>query len=176
MNLIEQINVLFDNFQEEACSAWDGYSPHWRPNWKNEVETEWNLIQENSPVPLPEDYREIFFHFGGGGIEDRRPNKVMPAMTFWAWEDIEDFDATVDFFENCPNALPFGDDIGDMCYFYICDGENTGIYMAEKSLTWDKEYWHKIAGTFTELFTSTEVQRLFRNFYNYGCDKGTDGR
>ena len=86
MNLIEQINVLFDNFQEETCSAWDGSHSYWRPNWKNEVGKEWNLIQENSPVPLPEDYREIFFHFGGGGIEDRRPDKVMPDMTFWTWD------------------------------------------------------------------------------------------
>ncbi len=176
MGMMEQIYQLFDNFQDEACSAWDGYSPDWRPNWKDEVETELDLIKENSPIPLPEDYCEIFRHFGGGGIEDRRPNRVMPTMTFWIWDDMEDFDATVDFFQDCPNALPFGDDIGDMCYFYVCNEENTGIYMAEKSLTWDKEYWHKIAGTFTELFTSAEAQRLFRNYYNFGYDKGGEGR
>lgn len=176
MNLIEQIYLLFGHFQDNACHAWDGCHPYWRPNWKNEVETEWNLIVEHSPIPLPEDYREIFFRFGGGGIEDRRPNRVMPTMTFWAWNEIKDFDDTVDFFEDCPNALPFGDDIGDMSYFYVCDGENTGIYMAEKSLTWDKEYWHRLAGSFTELFTSAEAQRLFRNYYNYGYDKGGAGR
>ena len=43
MNLIEQINLLFDGFQNEMCRAWDGYNPYWRPNWKNEVETELNL-------------------------------------------------------------------------------------------------------------------------------------
>ena len=43
-------------------------------------------------------------------------------------------------------------------------------------MTFDRDFWYKIAGSFTELFTSTEAQRLFRNFYRYGCDKGTDGR
>ena len=117
MNLIEQINLLFDGFQNEMCRAWDGYHSYWRPNWKNEVETELNLIREHSPILLPEDYCQIFRHFGGGGIDDTRPNKAIPTMTFWTWDDIKDFDTTVDFFEDCPNALPFGDDIGDMVYF-----------------------------------------------------------
>ena len=176
MNLIEQINVLFDNFQDKACWAHDGYHPDWRPNWREEVETELNLIREHSPVALPDGYCEIFRRFGGGCIEDKRPNWVIPEMTFWTWADMEDFDATVDFFADCPNALPFGDDIGDMAYFYLDDGADTGIYMAEKSLIWDKEYWYKIANSFTELFTDAETQRLFRNYYCYGHDKGGDGR
>lgn len=65
MNLIEQINLLFDGFQDEACDAWDGYDPDCRPNWKDEVETELGLIKENSPISLPEDYSEIFRRFGG---------------------------------------------------------------------------------------------------------------
>ena len=88
MNLIEQINLLFDDFQSEMCRAWDGYNSYWRPNWKNEVETELNLIREHSPILLPEDYCEIFRHFGGGGIDDTRPNKVIPTMTFWTCLDI----------------------------------------------------------------------------------------
>jgi len=176
MNLVEQIVLLFDGFQDEACRAWDGYNPYWRPNWKDEVETELNLIKEHSPISLPEDYCEIFRKFGGGGIADKRPNWVMPEMTFWIWNDIKDFDATVDFFEDCPNGFPFGDDIGDMVYFYVDDGADSGVYMAEKSMVFDKEEWHKIASSFTELFTSAEAQRLFRNYYNYGSDEGTDGR
>jgi hypothetical protein len=69
------------------------------------------------PVSLPEDYCELFRRFGGGGIDDTRPNRVIPTMTFWTWSDMKDLDATVDFFEDCPHALPFGDDIGDMVYF-----------------------------------------------------------
>ena len=46
MNLIEQINLLFDGFQDEACDVWDGYDPDCRPNWKDEVETELDLIKE----------------------------------------------------------------------------------------------------------------------------------
>ena len=176
MNLTEQINQIFDNFQDPECEAWDGYDPDWRPNWREKMEDELNLIQKHSPVPLPEDYCEIFRRFGGGGIEDRRSNRVMPTMTFWVWDDIEDFDATLDFFELCPNALPFGDDIGDRVYFYVCDGEETGIYMSGKASFFDKQYWKKIANSFTELFTSAEVQRLFRNYYCYGYDKGGDGR
>ncbi len=58
----------------------------------------------------------------------------------------------------------------------VCDGKDTGIYMAEKSLIFDEEYRTKIADSFTELFTNPEAQRLFRNYYRYGCDKGGDGR
>ena len=176
MNLIEQINLLFDNFQDEACYSTSGYDPDWRPNWWDEVETELKLILEHSPIPLPDDYCEIFRRFGGGCIEDHRPNRVMPDMTFWIWDDIAEFNTNVDFFVDCPNALPFGDDMGDVVYFYVNNEIDTGIYMAGKSLTWDNRYWHKIANSFTELFTNTEVQRLFRNYYQYGCDKGTDGR
>lgn len=135
-----------------------------------------NVIRDHFPVPLPEDYCEIFRKFGGGRIEDKRPNWVIPEMSFWTWDDMKDFDATVGFFEDCPNGFPFGDDIGDVVYFYVDDGTDTGIYMAEKSMTFDRDFWYKIAGSFTELFTSTEAQRLFRNFYRYGCNKGTDGR
>ena len=55
MSLIEQINLLFDNFQDPACRAWDGYNPYWRPNWKEKVEDELDLIREHS-------------HFGNGMI------------------------------------------------------------------------------------------------------------
>lgn len=174
MNLTEQINQLFDNFQDPVCRAWDGYNPNWRPNWREKVEDELNLIREHSPVPLPEDYCEIFRRFGGGGIEDRRPNCVMPTMTFWAWDDIKEFDATVDFFEDCPNALPFGDDIGDIVYIYVSNEEGSGIYMAYKSDFF--EDMQKLADSLTELFTDSEIQRLFRNNYRFGCDKGGDGR
>lgn len=176
MNLVERMNLLFGGFQDETCRACDGYNPHWRPNWKDEVETELDVIRDHFPIPLPEDYCEIFRKFGGGRIEDKRPNWVIPEMSFWTWDDMKDFDATVGFFEDCPNGFPFGDDIGDVVYFYVDDGTDTSIYMAEKSMTFDRDFWYKIAGSFTELFTSTEAQRLFRNFYRYGCDKGTDGR
>lgn len=176
MGLIEQIYQLFDGFQDEACQAWDGYSPDCHPDWKNEVETELNLIKEHSPGPLPEDYCEIFRHFGGGGIKDSRPNSVMPTMTFWTWDEIKEYDAMEGFFADCPNGLLLGDDIGFTAYFYVFDGDDTGIYMAEKSVDFDKKEWFKIASSFTELFTDAELRRLFRNYYNYGCDTGGDGR
>ena len=95
-------------------------------------------------------------------------------MTFWKWDDIKEFDATVNFFEDCSHALPFGDDIGDIVYLYVCDGDDNGIYMADKSDFFEE--MQKLAGSLTELFTSPEVQRLFRNYYRFGCDKGGDGR
>lgn len=163
MNLIEQINLLFDNFQDPACRAWDGYNPYWWPNRKEKVEDELDLIREHSPVPLPEDYCGLFRRFGGGGIEDQRPNYIIPTMTFWKWDDIKEFDATVDFFEDCPHALPFGDDIGDIVYLYVCDGDDSGIYMAYKSDFFEE--MQKLVRSLTELFTDTETQRLFRNYY-----------
>ena len=138
------------------------------------MEDKLNLIREHSPVPLPEDYCGLFRRFGGGGIEDQRPNYIIPTMTFWKWDDIKEFDATVNFFEDCPHALPFGDDIGDIVYLYVCDGDDSGIYMAYKSDFFEE--MQKLARSLTELFTDTETQRLFRNYYRFGCDKGGDGR
>ena len=163
------------------------------------MEDKLNLIREHSPVPLPEDYREIFRRFGGGGrlrnappldaglpapLGDRgseppqglpgRTNYAIPSMTFWKWDDIKEFDATVNFFEDCPHALPFGDDIGDIVYLYVSDGDDSGIYMAYKSDFFEE--MQKLAGSLTELFTDTETQLLFRNYYRFGCDKGGDGR
>ena len=176
MDLIKQIYILFDNFSDENCRMWNGYNPDWRPNWNEEIEDELKRIQEHSPIPLPDDYCEIFRAFGGGGIEDKRPNWAIPDISFWAWAEIEDFNDCFDFFEECPNALPIGDDIGDRMYMLIQSKEENGIYMSGKSLFWDKEYRTKIASSFTELFTDADVQRKFRNYYCYGYDKGTDGR
>ena len=176
MDLIKHIYLLFDNFSDKNCRMWNGYNPDWRANWNNEIENELNLIRVNSPIPLPEDYCEIFRAFGGGGIEDKRSNWVMPTMTFWAWADIQEFDDSFDFFAECPYALPLGDDIGDRVYMLIQNEEENGIYMAGKSMFWDKDFRKKIANSLTELFINTEVQRKFRNYYCYGYDRGTDGR
>lgn len=176
MNFIENVYSLFDGFQDKKCNVWNGCQSDWNPNWNQEIEDQWRLIVENSPISLPDDYRTLFYVFGGGGIEDKRPNWVIPTMTFWKWEDIEDFDETLNFFDDCPNALPFGDDIGGRIYLIICDSTEHGIYMTSKSMFWDKTFRRKIADSFTELFTDGEVQRRFRNYYNYGEDKGGDGR
>ncbi len=176
MNLIKRIYENYNQFQDPQCHAYNGYHPDYHPNWENEVERQLQLIRENSPIPLPEDYCELFRAFGGGGIEDKRPNWVIPTMTFWKWEDMEDFNETFNFFDDCPNALPFGDDIGDRIYLIICDSTEHGIYMTGKSMFWDKTFRRKIADSFTELFTDGEVQRRFRNYYSYGDDKGGDGR
>ncbi len=53
------------------------------PNWKEHIEGELSLISEHSPIPLPDDYGEIFRAFGEGGIEYERENDVIPTMTFW---------------------------------------------------------------------------------------------
>ena len=108
MNLTEQVHLLFDGFQDELCRPWDGYNACWRPNWKDEAEAELNLIREHSPVSLPEDYCELFRRFGGGGIDDTRPNRVILTMTFWTWSDMKDLDATVDFLRIVPTRFPLG--------------------------------------------------------------------
>ena len=52
--------------------------------------------------------------------------------------------------------------------------EDSGVYMADKSDFFEE--MQKLAGSLTELFTDPEAQRLFRNYYRFGCDKGGDGR
>lgn len=176
MKFIEQIYEIYNNFEDEECSATNGYHPDYRPDWEDEVEEQLDLIRENSPVSLPEDYCELFRAFGGGSIEDRREDYLIPDMTFWKWDDIKDFDDSADFFSECPNALPFGDDIGDMLYLMMEDDDGVGIYMADKGDSFDEEGLIKIADSFTQLFTDPEVQRKFRNYYSFGSDEGGDGR
>ena len=89
---------------------------------------------------------------------------------------MKDFDAALKFFGACPKSLPFGDDMGDNVYFISDGDEEKGIYMSDKSTFRNKKFRRKIADSFTELFTDTETQRLFRNYSNYGYDKGGDGR
>ena len=55
MSLTEQANRLFNAFQDEKCRAWARYHADWRSNWKD---------RENYPIPLLEDYCEIFHSFG----------------------------------------------------------------------------------------------------------------
>lgn len=64
--------------------------------------------------------------------------------------------------------------MGDIVYIYVSNGEDSGIYMADKSDFFEE--MQKLAGSLTELFTNPEAQRLFRNYYRFGCDKGGDGR
>lgn len=171
MDLVKQIYLLYDNFSDENCRAiygWDG--PDLGSDWKDHIESEWKLIQEHSPISLPEDYHEIFSTFGGGAIEDERDNYVIPTMTFWTWEDINEFieSEAEDFFEECPKALPFGDDEGDMFYFFMEKRGKIGIYMAEKGDYSDSDSRYKIANSLTEIFTDAKVQKRFRNLYEFG--------
>lgn len=171
MNLIKQIYLLYDNFSDENCWAIYGCDqPDLESDWKDKIENELNLIQEHSPISLPEDYCEIFRTFGGGAIEDERDDYVIPTMTFWTWADIDEFieSEAEDFFEECPNALPFGDDEGDMFYFFMKKGGEIGVYIAEKGGVPEAESRHKIANSLTELFTDAKVQKKFRKYYECG--------
>lgn len=103
MSLIEHIYALFNNFKDEECRAWSGREATWNPNWDQEIDGQWELIVKNSPIPLPDDYRELFYVFGGGGIEDQRPDWIIPEMTFWKWGDMKDFDAALKFLTHVLN-------------------------------------------------------------------------
>lgn len=175
MKFIEQIYEMYHHFQDGKCYASNGYHLKF-PNWEHEIENQLELIRENSPISLPEDYCELFHAFGGGAIEDARADYLIPNMTFWTWADIQDFDDNADFFSECPNALPFGDDMGDMLYLMMQDENGIGIYMADKTDSFEEEEMVKIADSFTQLFTDAEVQRRFRNYYSFGADEGGDGR
>ena len=170
MNIVEKIYNLFNNFQDEGCTAFNGYDPELCSSWNDYVEGELDLIRKHSPIQLPEDYCDIFRAFCGGAIEDERDDYIIPTMTFWTWEDINEFieSEAEDFFEECPNALPFGDDEGDMFYFFMRRRGRVGIYIAEKGDYSDPESRHKIANSLTEVFTNSKIQGKFRNFYEYG--------
>ncbi len=176
MDLTQQIYHLFDGFQNKECYVWKGSDSNGKPYSEYEIENQLNQIKANSPIPLPEDYCQVFRVFGGGGFEDRWKHQVMPDMAFWTWDKIQDFHDTMCFFDDCPNGLPFADDSGDMVYFMLYENGSCRLYMTEKSTFWDEECRIKIADSFTQLFTDEEVQRLFRNYFSYGYDRGDDGR
>ena len=139
MSLIKQIYLLFDDFNDAQCYAHNGYDPEWRPTWNEDIEEQLRQIQRGSPISLPDDYCEVFRAFGGGCIEDSRENRIMPAMTFWTWDDIMEFDATVDFFKDCPNALPIGDDMVNKRHLFATVKANDKIRIYKDSF----EAWYK---------------------------------
>lgn len=170
MSLVEQIYKLFNEFKDDGCRGFHGHNTQSSSSWSDYVEKELELIRSHSPIELPDDYCEIFRIFGGGAIEDERENYIIPTMTFWTWEDINEFleSEAEDFFEVCPNALPFGDDEGDMFYFFIKKGGKVGVYIAEKGDYADAESRHKIANSLTEVFTNSKIQHKFRDYYECG--------
>lgn len=172
MNLIEQIYSVFNGFKDDGCDLIDSRNRSLESSLVDHVknEKELELIRSHSPIDLPDDYCEIFREFCGCAIEDRRNNYVIPIMTFWTWEEINEFieSEAEDFFEECPNSLPFGDDEGDMFYFFIKERGKFGVYIAEKGGDPEAESRHKIANSLTEVFTNSKIQRKFRDYYEYG--------
>lgn len=149
MNLSEHIYLSFGEFKDEKCQV--SRSDCTYPELDESLEAELAIIREHVPISLPEDYCEVFRLLGNGWIEDKREKWRIPDMTFMTWEDMEELNYTIEFFSICPNAFPFGDDVGDIFYFYGEGSEGLGIYMAEAGVFIKPENATKIADSFTQL-------------------------
>ena len=173
-NFIKAVFNGFDNFTNrkecfairgvEISGKYDDYITIPVPDGR--LKKEWDKIEKNSPIPLPEDYKELFSVFGGGWIEDHRENyMVLPYISFWTWDDIVFFnDESIDeFWQECPRMLPFGDEAGDRFYIYGEGPEGVGIYYCEFGCGYYIDSMVKLADSFTELFTDKVAQEKAKN-------------
>lgn len=173
MSLLEQVFEKYDYFKNrEECFAsrspqitgiWDDFITDPTPDKR--LEKEWEKIEKNSPIPLPDDYKELFSVFGGGSIEDMREDYLIaPLLSFYLWEDMQDFDDTMEFWEECPKMIPFGDECGDMVYLYGEGNDGLGIYICDHGAIY-MEDMEKVATTFTEMFTDEAAAERIKEIF-----------
>ena len=162
-NFIKKVFASFDNFQTEECyvirqnQRWENVTDFLtNPIHDKELEKEWKRIKKNSPIPLPEDYKELFLIFGQSVIENHKDNSFPANFLFWNWDDIEFFEdmSIEDFWEECPKMLPVGHDLGDMFYIYGEGPDGLGVYWCDTGCGYYMEDMEKLADSFTKLFTN----------------------
>ncbi len=170
-SFMKEVFATFGDFQNEEC-----YALKWRklakqtdeyitsPLPDSRLEREWKKIEKNSPIPLPEDYKELFYVFGGSTIENRRDISFLSCIRFWTWEDITFFEdqPIEEFWEECPKMLPWGDELGDRFYAYGEGPQGLGVYCCEFGAGSYWEEMDKLADSFTLLFTDKETQKWVR--------------
>lgn len=169
-DFMRAVFARFDGFQNrrecfairgpEISGEWDDYITSPLPDPR--LEREWKKIEQGSPIPLPADYRELFQVFGGGWIEDHRENGLaLGYISFWTWEDIQFFNdmSLEEFWAECPRMLPFGHEAGSRFYVYGEGPEGLGVYYCSFGCGSYWHFLHKLADSFTALFTDPEAWR-----------------
>lgn len=162
-DLIKKVFASFDNFQIEDCyiqkdgeilKDLEAYIND--PSHRKQLEKEWKMIEKNSPVTLPKDYKELFLSFGKSIVADHRENSFPSDFMFWNWDDIEFFEdmSIEEFWEELPKMIPVGHDMGDRFYAYGEGPNGLGVYWCDVGCGYYIDGMKKLADSFTELFTN----------------------
>lgn len=143
MNIIENINgkLLFD--KSEICAGGE-----------NDIKE----IIRVSPFPLPEDYIEFLQQISGENSYGPEFEVKDDGASIWVWsakmalEKLEEFNLPFarDFINN---AWLFGNDLGDLIYFFGKGKEGFGLYRTyDSDLSF--EYAEKISDTLTDFLVN----------------------
>ena len=118
MNMIENINERLTFDEDEICAGGE-----------KEIEE----IIRVSPVPLPEDYIAFLRQISGEGSYGPEFEVDDGSLSIWIWsanmalEKLEEFDRPSNQKFLC-QAWMFGDDLGDLVYFFGEGKEGPGLY------------------------------------------------
>lgn len=143
MDILENISerLIFD--KDEICAG---------------GEKDIEKIIQISPVPLPEDYIGFLKQISGEGSYGPEFIVKDEGMSIWIWsaemaiEKLEEFDEPFDQ-EFRSKAWMFGNDLGDLLYFFGEGKEGFGLYRTEAG-SLDLERADKISDTLTDFLVN----------------------
>lgn len=140
MNIIENINERLTFDEDEICAGGE-----------KEVEE----IIRISPVALPEDYIEFLKQISGEGSYGPEFEVEDEGTSIWIWsanmalEKSEEFDQPFNK-EFTGSAWLFGNDLGDLVYFFGTGKDGYGLYRTSAG-SLDIKNAEKISDTLTDL-------------------------
>lgn len=143
MNIIENINKKLAFDEEEICAGGE-----------NDIEE----IIRVSPVPLPQDYIDFLQQISGKDSYGPEFEVEDEGLSIWIWsakmalEKLEEFNQP-SHQKFIGNAWLFGNDLGDLVYFFGTGKDGFGLYRT--SAGWlSFENAEKIADTLTDFLVN----------------------
>lgn len=143
MNIIKNINKRLTYDKSEICAGGE-----------KDIEE----IMRVSPISLPEDYIEFLKQISGEGSYGPEFEVDGDGPSIWIWsaemalEKLEEFDLPSDD-EFISKVWMFGNDLGDLVYFFGEGKDGFGLYRTEDG-TLDIESAEKIADTLTDFLVN----------------------
>lgn len=147
MNILENLNDRLSFDKEELC-----------PGGEKDIET----VLKVSPVALPDDYIDFLKELGSSSIElmvkDDDPDSTLSIHMYSARSALEHRDDWKHENQNVQEKFfskvwIFGDDVGDLIYFFGHGPEGFGLYMTELGVC-DLKFSHKMADTLTDFLVN----------------------
>lgn len=139
MNILEHVHERLTFDKDEVC-----------PGGEQDIEKVIGI----SPIPLPQDYINFLGEISGEGYPGPGFQVDGNGLCIWIWSaemallKLEEFDEPYNQ-EFLSDVWLFGNDLGDLVYFFGTGKDGFGLYRTEDG-TLSLEYSEKIADTLTD--------------------------